>query len=447
MLGTVGGGVAAASNPGNNGRLAYEQSVESSTIPGEWAPEIYTMNPDGSDVQRLTLDAGQYADRPGSTDFVISENRSPAWSPRGDAIAYVHVSPTEEYSIRLMDPEGTPLGTVTDAFEGFANLAWSPDGKQLAFTAYGYNPILGDVDGVLAINVDGTEPRILFADSGTWPAPGLARFHDLAWSPNGDVIAFTAFEDEWKNGRRVYVMDTDGSNVRRIECGLAWTTDLEWSADGSVLFCSSDETSGEAESVVVDWDLWGARMPDGTAIGQLTALVGDEREPLASPDGSVVVFTHAGALWSLDPLVRITAFAGSGIDWQPLQGSFWDDESSVFRSDIDWMAGEGITKGCNPPLNDRYCPDAAVTRGQVAAFLVRALGLTDRLDDPFIDDDSSVFEADIEKLAAAGITKGCNPPANDRFCPDAKVTTGSDGGVPRPSAWLLRQRWREPVCR
>ena len=106
----------------------------------------------------------------------------------------------------------------------------------------------------------------------------------------------------------------------------------------------------------------------------------------------------------------------------PDRGAFVDDDSSVFRSDIDWMAGEGITKGCNPPLNDKYCPDAAVTRSQMAAFLVRALDLTDRLDDPFIDDDDSVFEADIEKLAAVGITKGCNPPANDRFCPDAKVT-------------------------
>jgi parallel beta-helix repeat protein len=103
-------------------------------------------------------------------------------------------------------------------------------------------------------------------------------------------------------------------------------------------------------------------------------------------------------------------------------GSFTDDDDSIFEFDIEWMAAEGITKGCNPPVNDRFCPDSSVTRGQMAAFLVRALGLTDGLDDPFIDDDDSVFEADIEKLAAAGITKGCNPPTNDRFCPDSKVT-------------------------
>ncbi len=60
----------------------------------------------------------------------------------------------------------------------------------------------------------------------------------------------------------------------------------------------------------------------------------------------------------------------------------------------------------------------------MAAFLVRALGLTDPGTVDFADDDGSIFEADIEKLATAGITRGCNPPANDRFCPDTTVTRG-----------------------
>ena len=111
-----------------------------------------------------------------------------------------------------------------------------------------------------------------------------------------------------------------------------------------------------------------------------------------------------------------TCDKGEPKDW------FIDDNDSVFESDINWMAEEGITRGCNPPVNDRYCPDARVTRGQMAAFLVRALGLTERLDNPFTDDDGSIFEGDIERLAAAGITRGCNPPANTRFCPDANVT-------------------------
>lgn len=106
----------------------------------------------------------------------------------------------------------------------------------------------------------------------------------------------------------------------------------------------------------------------------------------------------------------------------PIPNFFTDDEGSVFESDINWMAGMAVTQGCNPPLNDRYCADAHVTRGQMAAFLVRALTLSDRLDNPFVDDDGSVFEGDIERVAAAGITKGCNPPTNDRFCPNSNVT-------------------------
>ena len=103
-------------------------------------------------------------------------------------------------------------------------------------------------------------------------------------------------------------------------------------------------------------------------------------------------------------------------------GTFVDDDWSEFEAEIEWLAGAGITKGCNPPANDRFCPDAKVTRGEMAAFLVRALGLTGRSGDPFIDDDDSIFEEDIERLAAARITLGCNPPTNDRFCPNHKVT-------------------------
>lgn len=96
-------------------------------------------------------------------------------------------------------------------------------------------------------------------------------------------------------------------------------------------------------------------------------------------------------------------------------GCFLDSHIGYpFQGDVEWLGTSGIAKGCNPPANDRFCPSEQLTRGQLAAFLVRALGLTDTLDGPFVDDDASIFETDIERLAAAGITKGCNPPDNDR---------------------------------
>ncbi len=106
-------------------------------------------------------------------------------------------------------------------------------------------------------------------------------------------------------------------------------------------------------------------------------------------------------------------------------GTFVDDDGNTHEANIELIAAEGITKGCNPPTNDRYCPDDYVTRGQMAAFLVRALGLkVEPPTDVFSDDDGHTFERDIQKLYFAGITKGCNPPTNDRYCPDDYVTRG-----------------------
>jgi hypothetical protein len=50
------------------------------------------------------------------------------------------------------------------------------------------------------------------------------------------------------------------------------------------------------------------------------------------------------------------------------------DAGSVFENDIERVAAEGVTRGCNPPANDRFCPESPVTRQEMAAFLRRALG-------------------------------------------------------------------------
>ncbi|MDH5293930.1 MAG: hypothetical protein OEW91_09635, partial [Acidimicrobiia bacterium] len=75
-------------------------------------------------------------------------------------------------------------------------------------------------------------------------------------------------------------------------------------------------------------------------------------------------------------------------------GTFVDDNGSVHEGYIEAIAAGGVTRGCNPPTNDRFCPDASVTRGEMAAFLTRALDLEPG-NSAFVDDDGSVFEADI----------------------------------------------------
>lgn len=101
---------------------------------------------------------------------------------------------------------------------------------------------------------------------------------------------------------------------------------------------------------------------------------------------------------------------------------FTDIGSSIFVEDILWLAGEKITRGCNAARTE-FCPNKPVTRGQMAALLVRALGLIEHDQNiDFADDDDSIFETDIEKLATAGITFGCGD--GTRFCPDQVVTRG-----------------------
>lgn len=106
----------------------------------------------------------------------------------------------------------------------------------------------------------------------------------------------------------------------------------------------------------------------------------------------------------------------------PPGGSFIDDDGSPHEGFIEAIAARGITSGCNPPANDRFCPQAPVTRQQMAVFLDRALGLPDTGVDYFIDDDGSLFEPSINRLAAAGITRGCGAPDDHTFCPTNHVS-------------------------
>ncbi len=102
----------------------------------------------------------------------------------------------------------------------------------------------------------------------------------------------------------------------------------------------------------------------------------------------------------------------------PPGGTFTDDDGNFHEGAIEAIAGAAITLGCNPPFGDRYCPADDVDRGAMAAFLRRAIGPPDAAVDFFNDDNGSPFEADINAIAQAGITNGCNPPQGDEFCPN-----------------------------
>ena len=107
----------------------------------------------------------------------------------------------------------------------------------------------------------------------------------------------------------------------------------------------------------------------------------------------------------------------------PAPGSdhFIDDDGKFYEAAANQLFEVGITFGCRA---DRFCGDQPIPRGQMAAFLARAYGLPTTSGDRFVDDSQSEFQGAINKIASAGITLGCNPPTNDKFCPGERVTRG-----------------------
>ena len=84
---------------------------------------------------------------------------------------------------------------------------------------------------------------------------------------------------------------------------------------------------------------------------------------------------HATQLEELHPLVtrgEMATFLARALGLEPLSGAdFVDIGTSVHRANINALHRAGITAGCDA-TGDRFCPRDPVTRGQMAAFLVRA---------------------------------------------------------------------------
>jgi hypothetical protein len=104
---------------------------------------------------------------------------------------------------------------------------------------------------------------------------------------------------------------------------------------------------------------------------------------------------------------------------------FADDNGKFYEDAVNRLAAAGLTRGCGL---GRYCGDETISRGEMAAFLSRAKSLPNSTTDHFVDDNTSIFEPGINKVADARITLGCNPPANTNFCPNDNVTRGQMAG-------------------
>jgi hypothetical protein len=107
-------------------------------------------------------------------------------------------------------------------------------------------------------------------------------------------------------------------------------------------------------------------------------------------------------------------------------GSFGDVAAShLFYKSIETILHNGITGGCGTGI---YCPDQAVTRAQMAVFLLKSKDGSSYVPPlptgtDFIDVPSGAFAAGwIEELASRGITGGCG---GGKYCPESSVTRAS----------------------
>jgi TolB protein len=134
------------------------------------APELYLMNPDGSNVVRVTTQVG----------FVSSRA---TWSPDSRRLAFACEVAPGNRDICVIDVNGSGLVRLTAEPAIDDGAAWSPDGATIAFTTtrYGADPQLA------TMRSDGSNVTRLGGGIIAW---------DPAWSPDGLYLAFTSWGSE-----------------------------------------------------------------------------------------------------------------------------------------------------------------------------------------------------------------------------------------------------------
>lgn len=198
-------------------------------------------------------------------------------------------------------------------------------------------------------------------------------------------------------------------------------------SEGEVPAAEIDVIAGQRIRVALAWS---SHTSGSSNTGKSDTLEADLDLRVIAPNGAVVwssTFDNSyewldvtvGQSGTLRMEIRSSRFDASsepyGLAWA-VSGPFFDSDDSIFINDILWAAEEGITGGCGAGV---YCPNSAVTRAQMASFLVRAANLPPSSTDHFGDDESSIHENDINALASSGVTGGCDP---IRYCPNASVS-------------------------
>jgi Tol biopolymer transport system component len=178
--------------------------------------EIYIMSADGSGQRRLT-----YSDKG-------KESAYPAWSPDGKQIAFTYGEIGDLHcnggQIYIINVDGTGIHQLGQGDSCDRNPSWSPDGKHIAFISARGNCANGCV---YEMNADGTHAELLFEamDNGdpTYSPDGKSLvFHTLGGRlPNLERITFTP-DRKVRSAERL--TDTD-INRFKGDSNPAWSPD------------------------------------------------------------------------------------------------------------------------------------------------------------------------------------------------------------------------------
>ncbi len=240
---------------------------------------------DGTTVL-VMLSTGQSA----AGGVVVGSGRAghSAWAP--DSTGILYVLPKDNTSqILWVRADGSGSRVLAEG----QSPSWSPDGKRIAYASR-----LSGRWQVWVMLPDGSDPIQLTTEGG----------EDPVWSPDGRFIAYVY-------NNRVYVMDADGANKRRLPVDSAFADTrphIVWSPDGqrlAYIYVYPTE-SGRATQLHV-WETTSPATPVGgtptptglrpTPTAQLAARTGEFRPPFAwAPDGVWMGFVRRGYVWALN---------------------------------------------------------------------------------------------------------------------------------------------------
>jgi len=192
---------------------------------------VFAWRPQGesaSDIYVKSLNAGVASNlRLTNSPFV---ERQPAWSPEGNQIAFVRYDNQTSSIYIIPSVGGTERKIVQTGGARFPRLAWTPDGQWLAYADRIPNQ---SQKRIILVHIDTREQKEITLP----PSRHYGDFHPT-FSPDGSKIAF--IRGQAKGIHDIFVMDRDNQSISRVTFDHKRIGGLAFSEDGREIIFSSD---------------------------------------------------------------------------------------------------------------------------------------------------------------------------------------------------------------